>query len=284
MRKCPLCGKKKNSPFRSFAETPLLRCSNCTLVFLKEKPKEKNIQKIYEENYFKTKNTSPKGYFDYEGLLVELKKEANKKLKFIKRYSSKKRLLDVGAGTGRFLKEAKKQGYMIYGNDISSYACGYLKKEGIKTFEGRLEDNVLPKNFFDIVTGWDVIEHVIDPVKAIRSIASSLKTGGYLFITTPSLASIDARIMGRRWYNYKKAPEHTLFFDRESMRLLLEKGGFKLVKITPWGFYRSVDFVLGRIFSSYKFFSFADQLIPVKLKKKVLYFPFTDMMIVAQKL
>lgn len=212
--------------------------------------------------------------------------EAVKRLRFISNFTHKKTLLDVGCGLGIFLKIAKSSEYEVAGNDISSYAKNYVsKKNKIDFYLGPIDTLTLPKNTFDIVTAWDVLEHIPQVNLAFKSIHRSLKKGGYLILTTPDINSWDAKMMRSFWYGYQKIPEHLLFFSTDSIKNVLEKNGFKVIKIRGWGFERNLQFILTK--ASIYIPHIDKLLLPIlkilNIENKSIYLPLTDMIVVAQK-
>ena len=120
----------------------------------------------------------------------------------------------------------------------------------------------------------------------LKAISKTLTPNGFLFLTTPNLKSWDAKLLSKYWYGYKKIPEHVIFFSPESIKYALENNGFEVVKIKTWGFERDVNFLVKKI-SLYlpilnRPLSFLVKFL--KIGKKSLYLPVTDMMVVAKKL
>lgn len=278
---CPVCKSPKTRLKLKLQSHKLYHCQTCTFEFL---PKPKKIKPIYTIGYFKGQLEGAQGYKDYNSLEVQLIKESAKKLEYIKNITSRNKLLDLGCGTGTFLQMAKSKGFKITGNDISHYAINHLKKNKIPSIKGSIESNILPKNSFDIITGWDVIEHLHNPAAAIKHIHTSLRPDGYLFLTTPDTDRFDARLMGKYWYGYKKIPEHVGFFNSFSMTKLLEDSNFKVINIKPWGFYRDLNFIMEKLQDYSPFFIWMNKLISFTGIQKLSFFiPLTDSIIVAQK-
>ena len=95
--------------------------------------------------------------------------------------------------------------------------------------EGTLETATVEPGSFDVVTFWEVIEHVSDPRDFLSRIARLLKRGGWALLSTPDAGSLVARMLGRRWLGWQKVPEHLFYFDRPTLRRLLDETGFDVV-------------------------------------------------------
>lgn len=282
--RCPVCKNTKTNYKSTHQSNELYVCSVCSFEYV---PMSKSItpqKPIYTQGYFHGKLSGVKGYNDYDSLNDQLTLEAEKKLRYIKKFTNKKELLDLGSGTGIFLKLARDKGFKVTGNDISKYAIKQLKKNRIKAYAGSVEKKIFPKESFDIITGWDVIEHLYKPAKAMESISSTLKPGGFLFLTTPDTERVDARILGKYWYGYKKIPEHVGFFNTPSIKRLLHDANFEVVEIKPWGFYRNLDFIFSKL-SVYSplFLPIRKILQRLGVSNLNFFFPLTDCIIVAKK-
>lgn len=281
---CPSCNSDNFQKKFSIQKSSIRFCNDCHLQFLYPFLDINSVHEIYNEGYFKGQLSGVKGYQNYQLMRQVLEKEAKMKINFINKLIRSGKLLDVGAGTGIFLEKAKKSGWEIYGNDISSLSEKEIKTKVVKYFKGSIEDSILPTKYFDVITAWDVLEHISNIGQAVQNLSDALKSGGYLFITTPNTESIDAKIMGKNWYGYKKIPEHILFFNKKSITRLLENNGFEVVSISSWGFVRSLGFLVSKLENYSSLFRIFSKVIKtLGLSEKSLFLGFTDFMVVAQK-
>ena len=112
-----------------------------------------------------------------------MNKEIFKRLEFIEQQGvlAGGKLLEVGCATGDFLRHAKET-YEVWGNDISSFAVDEAKKKNEdisdRITSGLIEAQNYPKESFDVIVMWDVIEHLYDPVDAFKNLLDALKPGG----------------------------------------------------------------------------------------------------------
>jgi len=138
-------------------------------------------------------------------------------------------LIDVGSGPGIFVSEAERAGWQAYGLEPASWAVRHGRQAyKVEIVRGDLlKPLALPVRQFDVVTMFDVIEHVADPAALLRSAAALLRTGGILVLTTPRFDSLLARILGRHWYCI--FPAHLQYFTEKSLRHSTAKAGFKFV-------------------------------------------------------
>jgi len=173
---CPICGKNKSRLIWQERKYKAYKCKSCKVVFLW--PVLENPEKIYNEEYFK------KWYLEYYDARKKYFKELFLEVqKFI---GEKGKLLDVGCGFGVFLDvAAKKDGWEVYGQEVSPFAVDCCRKKGFEVFDKPLSELNLQENSFDVITVFDVIAHIKDPVSYIKTCKKILKPGGVLIIKTP---------------------------------------------------------------------------------------------------
>lgn len=133
-------------------------------------------------------------------------------------------LLDIGAGIGLLVGEARRRGLQAEGVEPSTWATDVAKTQfGLEIHNGILPHPAIEGRTFDIITLVDVIEHVCDPVGMLRLVRSHLAPGGIAVIITPDVGSIAARLLGRRWWHFRVA--HVGYFSRSTMLRALDEAG-----------------------------------------------------------
>jgi len=154
-------------------------------------------------------------------------------------------LLDVGCSTGFFLRVAREAGWRVTGLEPSQWAGGLARAEGLRVVEGTLEQRALGDERFDVVTLWDVIEHVRDPRGALRAAFELLRPGGVIALTTMDIESLVARLLGARWPHLMRM--HLCYFARRHMRELAASAGFEQIHILPHVRVLSADYLASRV-------------------------------------
>lgn len=223
---CPQC--KKNTAHYWFEKnnTKVNKCENCGLIFVYPIPT--NLDKIYSENYFCGANNGF-GYINYDADKTNEIDEFKKYLEKIEsQYPNKGRLLDIGAATGSFISAAKNRGWDVAGVEISEYAAEQGRKKGLDIKAGIVENCKFEQNSFDVITMWDVFEHLPDPDKTISYVGNLLKPNGLLVLNSPNAGSTYARLMGKHWALIIP-PEHLHLFNKKNAKVLLDKCGFSVV-------------------------------------------------------
>jgi len=151
-------------------------------------------------------------------------------------------ILDLGCGTGEFLS-ALMPFYTVEGIEPEARAAQFAAQHfGMNVHAGTLKDIAVNSAPFDLITLWHVLEHIPDPVEAVRKLQTLLKPGGKLLIALPNVGSLDARWYGADWVALD-APRHLWHFTPQTLKSLLEGNGFHPViqKMLPLDtFYNSL--------------------------------------------
>jgi SAM-dependent methyltransferase len=226
------CGAKR--------DFQLYRCSACGHFFVWPMPAD-NLD-IYSDEYFSGAQGGF-GYTDYDRdkqAMIPTFGEYLRRIEAV--YPRKGELFDVGAATGFFLDIAKRGGWQVSGVEPSDHAASLARAKGIDVRTGTLDENDAAR-LVDVVTMWDVVEHLPDPAVVIKSVHSILKTGGVLAINTPDSGSLLAKALGTKWH-LVVPPEHLNLFTRSSLRILLEGQGFEVLETRTIGKRFTIQYVL----------------------------------------
>jgi SAM-dependent methyltransferase len=248
---------------------------------------EDELYRMYQDDYWKSDSAKDFGYTDYLADAELYKKTFRMRSTMVRRHHSPgARMLDVGCAAGFALETFQELGYDVYGVEISkSMAAESGRKIGAeRVHHGPLESNLFDGKRFDVITLWDVVEHVEDPIALLKLASSLLSENGILLIETQNVASLFARVMGLRWQHYK-FQEHLYHFDPRTIRTLFEKAGLELVERTGrrGGKYVSLGFIVERAGRVHPVFTWL--LSPLRLlSKQALYINlFDEMLVVARR-
>lgn len=209
----------------------LFTCNNCGVVTVRPQLSYEEIEKYYPENYIsypspiQTESSKLKRFDRQFGVT----KRRNKIEKCTKKKGGK--ILDIGCATGVFLKEMKDHGWDVYGIEPSVYASEIAVSQlGLNVFNGYLDEIEFEDNFFDVITLWDVFEHLPNPVETLQIIKRILKPNGNLVITTPNTESWERRIFKQYWAGWD-VPRHTNIFSDKSIDRFLKDQGMKIDRL-----------------------------------------------------
>lgn len=235
---CPLCGGRtfdrlfvaRDRLLDRPGTFPVVRCGNCGLTQLHPLPTAAELAAHYPPSYFPLDQDPADEARDVaRGLLARV-------TAWLKRSGhASARILDVGCGTGLFLSLAAAQGMPTRGIELSEDAVDYARqRHGLNVHHGTLETAELEDAAFDIITMWHVLEHVPDPLDALRRCERALAPEGLLLIGVPNIESLEARLFGKRWYSLD-APRHLYHFTPATMTASLAKSGLDVERIVHSG-------------------------------------------------
>ena len=280
MPECIICNNKES--FRK-KYIILLQCMNCSHIFADDNLDEKAIEEIYSNKYFFGDE-----YINYINDKQQIEKNSKSRLKIIKKYSGKlinKNLFEIGCAYGFFLNSIKNNFKNVSGIEINKDAVEYARdKLDLDVINGDFATN---KNIslqkYNIFCMFDVIEHLNNPDKTIKRIATETNDETYIYITTGDIESLNARVKGKNW-RLIHPPSHIHYFSKKTIKLLLEKNGFKIISIKYCGYNRNLLSILSKIKIIKNYFSFIIKLIVfLKLSDLNLYLNLYDIMLVVAK-
>lgn len=252
MTPCRICESK--DPLTIFTKDgfPILRCRRCGLEFTGRDPSRAELAGLYGESYFKSGGRS-KSYFDYT--LEEEAVAANAKRRLAAIGKVRPRggdLLDVGCATGFFLKEARNA-WRAKGVELSEYASSFAReKYALDVKTGALRDVSYPADSFDVVTMWDVVEHLPSPLEDVREAGRILKDNGLLVLATGDVRSGFAKLCGKSWHLYNPS-QHLSFFSEETIRELLKRAGFRVLNVQRAGSLFTLGYIASMLSGYYPY-------------------------------
>ena len=208
----------------------ILRCNKCGLRLTQGVPGSEEMGSYYDSPEYISHTGGSRSVTDIlygiaRGIMLHSKKGSVKKL--TARNSGT--ILDIGAGTGHFLKYMKDGGWEVSGVEVSEAAREYASKVHGLELRGTLDRTVFQEESFDAVTLWHVLEHIHEPQEYLKTIYELTKPGGLLLIAVPNVASADARNYREKWAAYD-VPRHLWHFDGNSLKTLVERNGFSLIR------------------------------------------------------
>jgi len=245
---CNLCGSADRRPFCPENGLGLVQCQSCGLVYVSPRPDPAELYALYGETYFHNSESGVVGYSDYIADEANIRRTARRRLRHLERFIRPGRMIDVGCAAGFFIDEARGRGWQVEGLDVSSFAVEYTcQRFGLTAHLGSFTEAELPAGAFDLVTMWDVIEHVPDPKAYVRRAAELLRAGGVIVLATPDVDSIPARLAGRRWVGFKLSEEHIYYFSIKTLARMLDEAGFDVVNVRHVGKYVTLRLFVDRL-------------------------------------
>lgn len=219
---CPICGSRRTPPLPAYRRAHLVRCDRCRQVFAGRRPSDEELAANYAQ-YPRTDFDSPITRARYRELLDGFA-----------RYRRTNRILDMGCGLGYFLEEAEAAGWEAYGSEYEPRAIEINREKGLNCLQAPIRPGDLDVDSFDVITAFEVVEHLRDPAGEATLIAELLRPGGIFYCTTPNFASVSRRVLRDRWAVIEY-PEHLLYFSPATLRGWLQRFGFRPAAVTTSG-------------------------------------------------
>lgn len=288
---CPICGSEKSflkypanlaflgeiyfiTDSRIGKHGDIFKCQTCGLAWVDPVFAQKTIQGYVASGFDEV----------YEKERISRLKTADVLVKKIKKLKPAGKLLDIGCYNGIFLEIAQKYNYEIFGIEASSAAVNRSAPSIRENLKVGLAEEALkqfPDNFFDVITLFDVIEHLGNPGRILSEANRKLKKDGLLVFSTPNLNSLMARLQGGSWYAI--LPHHLHYFSLKNLSLLLAQNGFLIEKTGQIGRHFTFEYlsehlsgissVLSKIFSAvFKTFKINQIIIPINFFDQLLVF------------
>tara|TARA_B100001123_G_scaffold357082_1_gene411085 strand:- start:688 stop:1443 length:756 start_codon:yes stop_codon:yes gene_type:complete len=217
---CPVCGNDEFEELFSKHDEIFASCNVCTFILINPPPNLETITATYDADYSQT-------YI----------RKADKKLKRCsgwvarvqRRFVTSGRWLDVGCSAGFVVRAAADRGFEAHGVEVESAAIQYgrevLQLENLRC--GFLEDQGYPDSYFDVISLYDVIEHVPNLNRLITEVGRILTPGGVVEIRTPNVDHWSTPRDLSTWKEIKPS-EHLYYFSFPTLRTLLENHGFNV--------------------------------------------------------
>lgn len=219
---CLICNSTLLIDLPDYQKDALSQCSSCKFVFSKWIPTSEELEKHYE-GYGRNDYLSPITIKRYHELLDKMES-----------FRKTNRLLDVGCGIGYFLEVAKERGWEVYGTEFTDRAVEICSQKGIYIQKGALKDASFDLEMFDVITSFEVIEHINNPQEELPLFHQYLRAGGLVYVTTPNFNSL-LRYRLKSNYDVICYPEHLSYYTPKTLSRVFKQHGFIKQKVETTG-------------------------------------------------
>lgn len=217
-----------------------MKCVKCSLVYETPRLSDDELKEFYSsETYYINKDLErdTSGYTDYFAQCspaltkkyFEILAEQNRKVGEI-------RFLDIGSGPGGVVQAAKGVGWRAMGLELSSWAVAQGRKLGVDIIEGTLQDASFSNGSFDVISMFDVLEHLPYPIDYIREIYRILSPGGMVLVETPNVEGFFAKHLYKENSDLVKPRAHICLYSPNTAKRLFDSVPFSEVNTAtfPW--------------------------------------------------
>ena len=229
---CIQCNSVNFSPVFTKDGYDLVSCDNCKLVFVKNMPSEEALRKLYNNN-----DKYHARYLDIDYDFSGQFKKCHEDLDLLEQYCKRGNILDIGCSAGFFLKVAKDRGWRTQGIELNARTASVGRKRfGLEIFAGTIQQANLDTGSFDVVTLWDVIEHVSDPRAFLKEISVLLKPQGIIVLRTPNIDGLFPKVSGLvknilDYWPHPEPPGHLYQFSVQTITTLLASENHEILSI-----------------------------------------------------
>ncbi|MCU0241497.1 MAG: class I SAM-dependent methyltransferase [Vicinamibacteria bacterium] len=213
----------------------IVRCRACGLVYTNPRPTQEQLLRSYTR------------VVDHEYSEENASRSINAHmcLHTLRRFVRAGRLLDVGCATGFFLNAARMD-FEVAGLEPSEWAADYARTQlRLDVHTGEIEQSDMAPGSFDVVTLIDVIEHFTDPMAVLQKIAGVLRRDGLLYLVTPNILSLSARLLRGKWWGLR--PAHLYYFSPGTLCAMLQACGLRVVHRASYGRVFTYQYWLSRL-------------------------------------
>lgn len=230
---CDVCGARSGRQLytardrlsKSRESFPIAKCDGCDVLRTVPDLTPQQLAGYYPDDYWGD---------DEDPLEDWIRSSQREKTAFVRRSGLPGgRVLDVGCGSGLFLRALDAATWERWGVETGPQAVAVARRSlgEDRVMHGLLGDAGFPDGYFDVVTFWSVLEHMLNPRAGLEEARRILKPGGSLIIQVPNAASYQARLFGSHWFALD-APRHRYHFTPGALDRLLETTGFKVYRRT----------------------------------------------------
>jgi len=235
VRACPLCRGRDSTLVRTLTEPSgriagtfeMRRCAHCGLAHTHPLPNERDLELLYDERFYFSTGW---WYQAAAAIVIEIIQGARRRR--VEGLARVGRVLDIGSGDGSFVHHMAEHGWDATGIDISSAACEFARRRssGGRFLLGPLEAHAFEPGRFDVITMWQVLEHVASPPDLLARCRDLLAPGGVLVAAVPNVDGWSSRLTGARWWGLD-VPRHLVHYTPETLARAVERAGLHVVRM-----------------------------------------------------
>lgn len=206
------------------------QCQECGLAFTNPQPSLSELDKMYQKEKVIFSGSGEKELKKLKKIKKIYDRLSSQRLCVIEKYQRKGKLLDIGSGGGFFLAYARERDWQVDGLELSQWGVTVAKKIfQINVFQGDLMQANYPNNSYDVVTMYDVLEHIINPLTELKEVYRILKPGGLLIVNVPNFNSFFAKLNKNHWSKLDP-PQHLWHFAPDTLSKIITKSGFNVLE------------------------------------------------------
>lgn len=275
--RCPLCGSDESDVLKPSKYPPnltadillksysassshllldqLVQCRKCTMKYLNPRPNDEIVLKSYSDA------VDPTFVAQNPNRIATFAKTLRIVLGDLQWPSGQgRRYLDIGCAGGASLVAARSLGFAVQGVEPSHWLADYGRVNySVDVRDGILKPGMFPESSFDLITMWDVLEHIPEPGPVLELIRTLLRPGGVLLLTYPDIECLAPRLLGDRWPFWLSV--HLNYYVPHTIRRQVEQAKFEILRFRPYWMSLPVGYVLSRAVPYFKPIAWLQKLV-----------------------
>jgi SAM-dependent methyltransferase len=215
---CPTCNYQPDAPLFTKHKGEYAHCPQCDHIFL--------LNPLISEKLISFYTNYPTSSLEWHQNESEFYRRIYQRgIKLFNPHRGGPKLLDIGCSSGYFLSIAAQDGLEAFGIEPNAQEARYAVTNGIQVIGSTIDDLTHEERGFDVITLWDVLEHILEPMSYVENLRVLLRNKGLIFVQVPTSDSLAARIL-RDKCNMFDGIEHLTLFSSKSLDIAFEKAGF----------------------------------------------------------
>lgn len=211
-------------------EFDVWRCSSCGLQRTTPRPTPATIAAYYPSNYAPYQNEGEASTPDTPGLKRIIRLRLGMETRKLPDVTPG-RMLEIGCSSGGYMELARQKGWQVEGIEFSEQAATVARAKGFTVQVGSLEQAQPPSEPYDVITAWMVLEHLHDPVGALKKLRAWIKPEGYLVALVPDANSIAKTLFKEQCYDLQ-LPTHLFHYTPATLKIVLANSGWTLERVS----------------------------------------------------
>jgi len=235
VKSCPLCGCGKSQLIQTIEVTRgpaassygLRLCLACELIFVDPRLDDSILARLYDEDFYFSTGWALQGIAEL--VMREIQRTRQRR---VQRFVPAGALLDIGSGDGRFVQHMASEGWQATGLDFSpaAQALAQARRSNARFLCGSIFDHEFKPESIDVVTLWQVLEHIGEPREFLERTHALMRPGGVFVAAVPNIEGLSARLTGKRWWGLD-VPRHLVHYSPRTLCRGLERAGFTVLRV-----------------------------------------------------
>lgn len=241
---CPVCHATEDRPAYQVRQFSVVECAGCGLLYVNPRIPNENVFDVYRDAYFNRPSDGYDGYELNEHLRTKTFRRWYEQIEpFL--HTNPGRALDIGCAAGYFMDVLRERGWEVEGIELDTAMHASLRERGLSVSNEPLERYTTERRF-DLITLFDVLEHLPLIETDLDKLVELLSPTGIIALVTPNADSLQRKLLGSRWFQFKPV-EHLYYFSPQTLRRIGADHGLKVVHLSRSGQYADTTFLSDRL-------------------------------------